>query len=137
MGKIAAMRSEILGRLFKKPPTELYPFEKTEMPDGLRGAIEFDWEKCKMCGLCAKFCPAEAIKMVPVSETKKAPLFFQDGCIYCGQCAEVCPPKIIVLTKVYETAGPNRQAMRIDHIKEISDLLKKKDAAKAAAPPKE
>ena len=134
MGKIAAMKSEILGRLFKKPPTELYPFEKPTMPEGYRGAIEFDWENCKLCGMCARVCPAEAIEMMPVTEKRKAPLFYQDRCIYCGQCAEVCPPKVIFLGKEYETAGTDRKAMRIDHIQQISELQKKKEAAKAAAP---
>ncbi len=132
MGKIAAMKAEILGRLAKKPETELYPFEKTEMPEGWRGAIEFDYECCIMCSICARVCPAEAIEMKPVSEKKNAPLFYQDRCIYCGQCAESCPKDCITLTKEYETASPKRELMRVDKLKEKRALLEKQEKAKAA-----
>ena len=30
----------------------------------------FDYEHCKGCGICAKECPADAIDMRPVSETR-------------------------------------------------------------------
>ena len=135
MGKIAAMKAEILGRLTKKPETELYPFEAPKYPDGLRGTIEFNWKTCMMCGACARYCPAEAIEMVPVSEKRKAPVFYQDRCVYCGQCEEVCPPKAgsIKLTKLIETAGPDRKAMKIDFTKEKTALLKEQEAEKAKA----
>jgi NADH:ubiquinone oxidoreductase subunit F (NADH-binding)/NAD-dependent dihydropyrimidine dehydrogenase PreA subunit len=46
-------------------------------------------EKCEGCGICARACPAEAIKggkrMVHVIE--------QDKCIKCGTCLDICPAK--------------------------------------------
>lgn len=41
--------------------------------------------KCVACGLCAKWCPAEAIVI------KQRAYIIQSKCIGCGQCFSVCP----------------------------------------------
>lgn len=48
-----------------------------------------DVEACKLCGLCKKECPADAI-----TGAKKPPEDFvvhEDKCIRCGMCFSVCP----------------------------------------------
>lgn len=42
--------------------------------------------KCKTCGECWKYCPAQAIKV-----SKKKIFFDYDSCIRCYCCIEVCP----------------------------------------------
>jgi NAD-dependent dihydropyrimidine dehydrogenase PreA subunit len=55
-----------------------------------------DAEKCAGCGICARACPAEAIKggkrMVHVIDQAK--------CIKCGSCLESCPDKFKAVVKV-------------------------------------
>jgi NADH-quinone oxidoreductase subunit F len=55
-----------------------------------------DAEKCAGCGICARACPAEAIKggkrMVHVIDQAK--------CIKCGSCLEVCPVKFNAVAKI-------------------------------------
>jgi NADH-quinone oxidoreductase subunit F len=43
-------------------------------------------EKCPGCGLCAKFCPSDAIS----GEKKKPYLIDSEKCIRCGLCMSVC-----------------------------------------------
>ena len=45
---------------------------------------------CIACGLCAKVCPAEAIK---VSENRA--FIYSDLCLSCGACAMACPRHVI------------------------------------------
>lgn len=46
-----------------------------------------DKEACISCGLCAKNCGADAIKMGGDAK----PVFDQANCIYCGDCIKSCP----------------------------------------------
>lgn len=51
-------------------------------------------EKCKMCGLCLKACPSNAIE----GASKGVAAFIQDNkCIRCGACLGKCPAKAIVV----------------------------------------
>jgi ferredoxin len=55
-----------------------------------------DPDKCTGCGLCAKGCPALAIR----GENKLIHVIDQELCTRCGECFEVCPPKIQAVVKL-------------------------------------
>jgi len=99
----------------KHRATVMYPFEKPEVMEDLRGKIEHFIEKCTGCGLCARDCPAKAITMIDDTrtKTKKKPEFHYDRCLFCSQCEESCPTKAIKLTTEYELAGTDRSKMVI------------------------
>lgn len=105
-----AMEPELIKHLFKKRATVLYPFEKLEVPPGLRGVQRFFREKCIGCGICARICPAKAIEMVE-DEKGKRPIFYLDRCIFCAECEEKCPKKAIKLSEEYEVAGYTREQL--------------------------
>ena len=103
--------AEALRNLFKKRATILYPYrevDKIHVPEGFRGRIEFNREKCIGCQLCSRVCPAKAIEVVQ-DEKGKRPVFLIYRCIYCGQCAEVCPAKAITLSKFFENIALRKE----------------------------
>jgi len=89
---------EVLKNLFRKPFTRDYPRVKPELPDKFRGPVEWNKDTCIFCGICARNCPAFAIKM---DRDKKTLTVDHYKCITCGLCEENCPtkPKSIYLTK--------------------------------------
>lgn len=55
--------------------------------------IVVDEKKCVKCGLCARKCPAKAIKLVPY------PKINPKKCIRCFCCMEICPQDALSLKK--------------------------------------
>lgn len=103
------------------PTTWQYPEDRREISPIFRGEHmllldEEGREKCIGCGMCAKICPAQCIKvkMAKVKEgeeTKYAGKTYGASfnidllrCIFCGFCEEVCPKGAIVLGQGYELA---------------------------------
>ena len=64
-------------------------------------------DTCKMCGICVKGCPVEAISD-GTKKTKKPALIDDEKCIRCGICFEKCPFGVIY------TKGAKKAA----HVKE-------------------
>jgi len=94
-------------RLFTKPVTIRVPQVYREAAERYRGFHVNDWDKCSGCGTCAKICPTEAIKMVPVDITvdigKKAqrPAIDYGRCSFCGMCVDICTTGSLNMTREY------------------------------------
>jgi formate hydrogenlyase subunit 6/NADH:ubiquinone oxidoreductase subunit I len=105
-----AMQRELLRNALRKPCTLIYPFEKIEPPEGLRGKHEYDPEKCIGCGLCARVCPSFAIEFMGGPGPKCTGLKVDLGkCLFCQECENVCPRDAIRLTTEYELAVINKE----------------------------
>jgi len=99
---------------------EITPF--VSLPEGFRGKLAYDFDKCIGCGMCLKVCPAnalEAYKIIDPKKDKKANrmVFFRGKCTYCEECAVVCPVSAIVLTENFMMA--NYQSFGDDQIEGI------------------
>jgi len=90
--RIGAMLGDISRSLFKRPVTELYPFERRPTPERLRGEVEFDASKCTGCRMCVRDCPALALDLVVLDKATKRFVmrFYADRCTFCAQCVASC-----------------------------------------------
>jgi formate hydrogenlyase subunit 6/NADH:ubiquinone oxidoreductase subunit I len=107
------MLREVLGSIFKKPATNLYPAQKMDMPEGFRGKIKFDPAKCIGCKMCMRDCPTNAITINKVGEGKFEAVFDLSRCIYCAQCVDSCPKKALESTKEVELAQLDKNKLRV------------------------
>ena len=109
--RIGAMLGDISRSLFKRPVTELYPFERRPAPERLRGQLQFDAAKCTGCKICMRDCPALALELVVVDKATKrfAMKFHTDRCTYCAQCVVSCNFDSLSMThEQWELAGLSR-----------------------------
>ena len=74
------------------------------IPTFLRGVVDkvfkadvnFDLEKCTLCGTCWTNCPVEAISKPEIMEKESnIPIWNKKKCITCYCCAETCPYEAI------------------------------------------
>jgi hydrogenase-4 component H len=90
-----------------------YPFVPLSAPDGFRGRLSVDHEKCVGCGGCANVCTPRAIVISDPKQDWRRIDFFLERCTYCGRCEEVCPEGAIEMTKEFETATDSKEDMHI------------------------
>jgi NADH-quinone oxidoreductase subunit I len=117
--------------LFRPRTTLLYPDEKKVMYERWRGRPclvkgEDGQELCIACGICAKGCPAQAIKVTGAKreDNSRYPATFEldiGRCIFCSFCTQSCPKGAIIMSHAYELATPDKKKLIL--VKE--DLLKK------------
>lgn len=110
-----AVLKDAFKNLFKKPATVNYPVVLTKAPEGYRGKIDFDVNKCLGCGNCARVCPTYAITMVPseVTKLKKQPQIEIAKCVFCGSCVDICPTKALWFTTDYHISGFTKDELMV------------------------
>ncbi len=126
-----------LSRALKPPMTLMYPDVVEELPEGYRGVIAYRYERCVGCGLCARICPARAIKMYKVPGDKRMrPGYDMTRCIFCGFCVDVCPVNALEHTKIHDKAYYELDSMVLDPVEwaEFSRRLIEEQSARSRSP---
>ncbi len=85
-----SLLSAIIQAWFDKPETVGYPFLPLVLPEGFRGAIVIDPDKCTGCGLCVRDCPAGGLRLEKKSRDEFKLMHHPASCAYCGQCERSC-----------------------------------------------
>ncbi|WP_051226761.1 4Fe-4S dicluster domain-containing protein [Butyrivibrio sp. MC2013] len=104
-------KTTMLSNLFKKPVTTKYPAEPAVYPEGSRGHVVIEIEKCISCTICALNCPSGAIKVDRAARTWEINRY---DCIQCGYCTLKCPKKCLHMAPGYQTPGPEKSIEHYD-----------------------
>lgn len=121
------MLPQVFKQMFKKPWTNKFPAKyipnnvtnylkqvedgkakinpPIKTPEGFRGKIHYDKEKCIGCKLCIKVCPTEAIEFKP--EEKKIRIYLS-RCCFCSQCNDICPVSCLSMGDEFLLADANK-----------------------------
>lgn len=102
----------IIKNLFSRPATRRYPFSDIKEPvKGYRGKIVFELTNCKLCGSCARACPAKAIE---VNRATRQLTYYAFNCIYCGTCIDACPADCISQEAHYTSPAERKRKDTFD-----------------------
>lgn len=93
-----SMLSSALRNLFRRPFTTAYPKGPADLPEGNRGRVMWDMERCIFCRKCERACPTNAIRTDKVRKTQTV---MRNRCIACNTCVEVCPTQTISMHPEY------------------------------------
>ncbi len=102
-----------IANVFRKPATLMHPFKKRIPFEATRGHISIDFEKCIFCTICAKKCPADAIK---VDRENKVWEIEHLRCISCGACTEACPKKCLTMEKDYRAPATTSEVPSLHEV---------------------
>ncbi len=135
------MLGDVLRSLFKRPATELYPFERHAAPERLRGKLTWNPEKCTGCALCNKDCPSNAIELITLDKKAKRFVlrYHMDRCTYCAQCVQNCRFECMGMSnEQWELAALSKEPFTVYYGKDedVRAVLEKLGGASAAEPVK-
>lgn len=103
-GKTKWKRIPLLSDFFNFLVSNKFVMNNINLSMGKR--INVDLNKCVNCGLCAKLCPVNNIKI-----NNKTPIFGND-CELCTRCLNFCPSNAIKISnksfKQYKAVNPNK-----------------------------
>jgi hydrogenase-4 component H len=118
-----------------KYPSGVDPNKKySQIPEGLRGFIERDLEKCVGCRACYMVCSGRATKYFDVGD-KRTIQVFHFRCTYCAHCEEGCPEEAIKLTNKFELTVTDRNDPKA-YVNTDLEMLMCKNCGKAFLPKK-
>jgi ech hydrogenase subunit F len=120
---------DMIGNIFKnlasKPATRKYPFEKREPFKNSRGRVKgVDIDVCIFCGICARKCPSDAIK---VNKNEKSWEIDPFKCVVCSVCSEVCPKKCLYMDEEYTASAYKKENIKlVQQPKPVEDTTQEK-----------
>jgi len=115
--------------VLRNSQTSAYPTDRLIFSERFRGRHRFLFDRCISCGLCARVCPCNSIKLVEVEGREEMyPQIDYQTCSLCGYCVEFCPPNALEFTEFVEFAERNRGDLvyspeRLTEIPDLKEVL--------------
>ncbi len=81
-------------------------------PEGFRGKLEFESEKCMGCGACAQVCSSDAIDILE-DDGRRIIKIDYGHCSFCAFCQDECPTQAIRLTQEYHLLTDDRNTTNV------------------------
>jgi formate hydrogenlyase subunit 6/NADH:ubiquinone oxidoreductase subunit I len=89
----------------------------SQIPEGLRGLLERDKDKCIACRACANVCSGKATTYYDnLEQATRTISVFHLRCTFCQHCQIECPTEAITLTKKFELATGSRNDPPPSHL---------------------
>jgi len=108
-----------LKHLFQKDITQQYPEERPNLQKRFRGCLQFEFEKCIVCGMCVRSCPNDVLSMETAKDenSKKKKLLTYtinlQYCMFCNLCVENCPADCLHFNHNFELSQYKRDDIKI------------------------
>ncbi|MBI5502038.1 MAG: 4Fe-4S binding protein [Deltaproteobacteria bacterium] len=123
---------------FRRPLTIQYPDKldkpiQESLPEGYRGILEVDLQRCTACALCQKTCPIGAVqvKAEKNAETGVREIVRFDidmgRCMYCGLCSEACKFDALSHTTDFEGVEASPDGLVLHFVRKPVPVAKAKD----------
>jgi formate hydrogenlyase subunit 6/NADH:ubiquinone oxidoreductase subunit I len=112
----------IAGNLQRDPITLRFP-ERVAPPEGFRGRVQLDPERCVGCATCVYVCTSSAVSVADYPKEKLRIsthyewVYDPGRCTFCGRCVDFCPSQALTMEAerppIYTQPGALRQVHRL------------------------
>ncbi|MDD6789863.1 MAG: 4Fe-4S binding protein [Lachnospira sp.] len=129
MSRVMKFAPVILKNLFSKPVTRRYPAVPIQYPEGDRGHIEIQIDRCISCGMCVRSCPTGTLSVDRMKGTWTINRF---DCVQCGYCVLKCPVKCLSIVPGYQEPEREKASQTYQKSPEVLRAEAEKRAKQAA-----
>ncbi|MDP2182672.1 MAG: 4Fe-4S binding protein [Actinomycetota bacterium] len=135
-GLLNGLRITLLN-MMRGPITVRYPYEKLQLPERARWAVQLKLAEdgshtCTACMTCVRICPDHILDLeITTAEDKSKHidrfLYELGACMMCGLCVEACPFDAIEMGQDYELAVTDPALLVTSLIEDVDAASPRRD----------
>lgn len=117
------MIKTIFKNLIAGSATRSYPMDVRPGFENARGALRNDIRGCTLCGICARKCPSQCIR---VDKKRGMWELTPHACVLCGICVDACPRSCLGHDSTHPGPIREKALLRLEKASEPTRLVDKK-----------